>query len=285
MKPGIYKITSKAFPKKIYIGSTTNLHRRKLEHFKRLRRNEHHSIILQRHVNKYGIDDLEFSVIQHCDIDQLIEIEQFYIDSFNPYFNVCKVAGLTIGVKQSKETKEKRGKAISECWNNKTQSEKDEINSTKRLIHRNRMQHKVGRIGFFDIEFTEDKDRTNRIIYSFKCILRDSISLRTYTDPTAYKCKCMKRKSGCDKIKSIKLPKKLKPYKFVPHKTRSPLGHKGLSIVKGSNRIRVQLKYKGVKYDAGYYDTIEQAIAGRNKYIQERMQHTDYKVDRFCQEK
>lgn len=73
-----------------------------------LRQNKHHNIKLQNHYNKYGEGDLYFIIIEK-DIDtfNLIEKEQFYIDSLNPKFNICKVAGSRQGQKQSKETKNK----------------------------------------------------------------------------------------------------------------------------------------------------------------------------------
>lgn len=278
MTSGIYKITSKSNPSKTYIGSSTNVKRRKLEHIKRLKRNEHHSIILQRHVDKYGIDDLEFSIIEFCEIDQLLIREQHYIDIINPYFNVCKIAGRTLGVKQSSHTKEKRGKAISNCWANKTQQEKDAINKERAIAHRSRLTDRIGHKGFFIISFTDDKVGANRIVYSFKCILCDHITLKTYSDPHKTKCKCMRKTSGCDKIARVKLPRHLK-HKEYTHRLinkHSPYA-KGITFDKASNRFRVRLKYKGKPISAGYYATLDEAIIARDKYIQDNMQHTDYK--------
>ena len=58
MKSGIYKIENK-ITKDIYVGSSVNLSNRKSRHFKDLEKQIHHSIILQRAVNKYGIKNLE----------------------------------------------------------------------------------------------------------------------------------------------------------------------------------------------------------------------------------
>ncbi len=108
----IYKISSLIYPTRFYIGSTINYDNRKQLHLKHFRANKHHSILLQRHINKYGLGDMTFSIIEVVPIHgDLLSREQFYIDSLNPFFNICKVAGNCLGVKLSDETKAKMSKA------------------------------------------------------------------------------------------------------------------------------------------------------------------------------
>lgn len=106
-KIGIYKIQSKIKPERCYIGSATDITKRKSTHFIRLRRGIHNSIILQNHFNKYGESDLEFSILLLCERNDLLKAEQFFIDSINPYFNICKIAGSPLGLKKSEEHKRK----------------------------------------------------------------------------------------------------------------------------------------------------------------------------------
>lgn len=94
---GIYKISSLIKPNRIYIGSALNIKRRWNKHKSDLKNNKHHSIKLQRHYNKYGIDDLIFEIIEECVIDCLIDWEQHYIDKTHTYFNTCKIAGSSKG--------------------------------------------------------------------------------------------------------------------------------------------------------------------------------------------
>lgn len=120
---GIYKIESK-INGRIYIGSSSNIIRRWKLHKNELKRGVHHSIILQNHVNKYGIDDLIFTIVKECDDVDLIKNEQKYIDKYNPYFNVRKIADSNMGIKRSKETKEKislanKGKKLSKITKQK----------------------------------------------------------------------------------------------------------------------------------------------------------------------
>lgn len=97
---GIYKIQSKIKPKRFYIGSTACLRDRWLRHKRDLRGDKHHSVKLQRHVNKYGFDDLVFSVLELCLPDALIDREQYYLDKLKPYFNLYPTAGSCRGAKR-----------------------------------------------------------------------------------------------------------------------------------------------------------------------------------------
>lgn len=107
-KPGIYQIQSKQKPERIYVGSATNIRKRWDNHKEDLRKNTHGNKRLQNHYNKYGEDDLLFSVLLGCDREELLKYEQFFIDSLNPYFNICRIAGNRLGVKDSEETINKR---------------------------------------------------------------------------------------------------------------------------------------------------------------------------------
>jgi len=104
---GIYKI-SNTINNKIYIGSAVNFTIRYNRHKHHLIKNNHHSPILQNHVNKYGIETLEFSIIELCIKDILHEREQFFIDKLLPVFNICSsVKKGRFGFKMSDEAKEK----------------------------------------------------------------------------------------------------------------------------------------------------------------------------------
>ena len=70
-KSGIYFIKS-SINGKIYIGETNNLNRRKIRHFTDLNSGNHTNKYLQRHVGKYGIEDLEFSIIEELVFDKKI---------------------------------------------------------------------------------------------------------------------------------------------------------------------------------------------------------------------
>lgn len=119
---GIYQIDSKIHPERFYVGSSKDLDVRWRTHLARLRKDNHHSKILQYHYNKYGENDLTFSILFYCEISDLFKYEQMLLDYFNPYLNVFKTAGSALGMVYGQETREKMSKAqtgriksIEEC--------------------------------------------------------------------------------------------------------------------------------------------------------------------------
>jgi group I intron endonuclease len=103
----IYKITSCANGK-IYIGSASDFSQRTNVHIHRLRKNNHANKKLQNHFNKYGEQDLLFSILEPVLFkDMLLEREQYFINTLKPEFNILKVAGSLIGYKFSIESRKK----------------------------------------------------------------------------------------------------------------------------------------------------------------------------------
>lgn len=121
-KSCIYIIKSHLKPNKYYIGSAKDFQLRKDSHKYLLRRNKHPNIHLQRHINKYSIQDIYFEILEKVDnIENLIEREQYHIDNLKPLFNICKIAGNTLGRKFSEATKNKiRIKAIGRVMTEET---------------------------------------------------------------------------------------------------------------------------------------------------------------------
>lgn len=113
MNIGIYKIENKTTGK-LYIGSSLDIRKRWIRHLWDLENNKHHSIILQRAWNKYGKDDFVFEVIEECNIDNLLILEQKYLDEYLPIYNICPNAGNSYGRKDSMETRLKKRKIALE---------------------------------------------------------------------------------------------------------------------------------------------------------------------------
>jgi group I intron endonuclease len=103
---GIYQIQSKIKPERIYIGSAVSIHRRWGDHLSLLKKQKHENARLQNHYNKYGKNDLVFSILIGCAKDDLIITEQFYIDSKKCWFNLCQKAGSTFGLKHTDQSRE-----------------------------------------------------------------------------------------------------------------------------------------------------------------------------------
>lgn len=83
MKNCVYRIINKT-NNKVYIGSTIDAERRKIEHFSQLENNKHINPHLQNAYNKYGKESFLFDIIEHgLDDGELLIREQHYIDLFN----------------------------------------------------------------------------------------------------------------------------------------------------------------------------------------------------------
>ena len=101
----IYKIEN-IVTNDFYIGSAVDYTYRKWVHLKRLRENRHHNAILQNSWNKHGESAFSFSIIEEVlNKEQLIEREQYWIDTLNPRYNICRIAGSPLGIKHTNEAR------------------------------------------------------------------------------------------------------------------------------------------------------------------------------------
>lgn len=100
----IYSIINLKNNKK-YIGSTIDLDSRIRQHLYKLRNNKHHSKYLQCSWNKHGEQNFIFHILEFCSKEKTLEIEQIYLISLNPEYNISKssTAPMT-GRKHKKET-------------------------------------------------------------------------------------------------------------------------------------------------------------------------------------
>lgn len=118
MNSGIYQIQN-IFNSKKYIGSSYNLSQRKTEHFRKLKLSCHENGHLQNAWNKYGENAFVFEIIEYCDPDQLLIREQWYLDNWNPEYNIYKTAYSGAGYKHTDESKEKMRKNAKPVWKDK----------------------------------------------------------------------------------------------------------------------------------------------------------------------
>jgi group I intron endonuclease len=121
---GIYLIIN-CINGKIYVGSSSNISNRFFVHRWELENNKHHNQHLQNAWNKYGEDAFQFCTVEECELSQLIEIEQKWINSNTLGYNVRRIADSNIGIKHPNRTKF----SIPPNWMGKKHSEE-----TKRKI-------------------------------------------------------------------------------------------------------------------------------------------------------
>jgi len=150
VQQGIYQIRNLLNNNK-YIGSSIDLYNRKNNHFKELKKNNHHNSHLQNSYNEYGEDKFLFEILEiNNDIsrDQLYELEQIYIDSFNwsELYNISKnvnsggseVLCIPVLLLNLDGSIEKEFNSIQDCsrFLNRTQINSDRLNRDS-LIDRN----------------------------------------------------------------------------------------------------------------------------------------------------
>lgn len=118
MESGIYNIRN-IINNKIYIGSSKNLKGRWRVHKHKLLNNKHVNIHLQRSFNKYGFENFLFEVIEYVEKNNLIHMEQKFIDLLKPEYNIRKIAHNNTGVKWSNESRKNASDRMKnkEPWN------------------------------------------------------------------------------------------------------------------------------------------------------------------------
>lgn len=105
-----YKMSRNGFYYRLYL------------HIHKLLKGNHHSLKLQNAVNKYGIENISFDIIQECDSNLTIGIEQYWLNivgSFREGYNSCPTARSNAGYKHTEESKLKmsNSKIGKIAWN------------------------------------------------------------------------------------------------------------------------------------------------------------------------
>lgn len=83
-----------------YIGSSANLTNRFRDYYKKNRKSGIYNAILE-----YGHSKFSLEILEYCSQDIIIEREQYYINLLKPEYNICKIAGSSIGYKHSEKVK------------------------------------------------------------------------------------------------------------------------------------------------------------------------------------
>lgn len=144
-KSGIYKLAN-SINSDIYIGSACDLHRRRKEHLRQLKGDYHYNPKLQNFHNKYE-PDFKFEVLEFCEVEELIEREQWYLDNLDPHFNISPTAGNNYGIVLSDVARENMSKAKikffaegGEPWNKGdrlSEEKKEQISNTLKEYYKN----------------------------------------------------------------------------------------------------------------------------------------------------
>jgi group I intron endonuclease len=101
-KAGIYMFFNLSNGKQ-YVGSSVNLARRFRIHMYNVNKS---NLPLYRAISKYGTSNFVFLVLQFCKQDEntCLGLEQYYLDFYQPEYNILKLAGSSQGFKHNDET-------------------------------------------------------------------------------------------------------------------------------------------------------------------------------------
>ncbi len=131
---GVYYIQNCA-SNKFYVGSSFDVYSRIKSHLNLLKRNCHTNIHMQRSYNKHGQDKFAWGICEEVfDIDQLLVIEQMWIDVMGDY-NICAEAGSTRGYVASEETRAKLSAKNAGDGNPMYGRKRPEVGEMFRVLH------------------------------------------------------------------------------------------------------------------------------------------------------
>jgi len=103
-KSGIYKWTNK-LTNDIYIGQSIDLAKRFIKYFSISYLKNRKSLVISRALIKYGYSNFSLEILEYCDIADLTQREQYYLDKLTPRYNTLKTAASSRGYKHNQETK------------------------------------------------------------------------------------------------------------------------------------------------------------------------------------
>lgn len=89
-----------------YVGSSVNLSVRFYSYYSLLSLAKSNRP-LDRALLKHGFSNFSLEILEYCSLKDLINREQYYIDSLKPKYNIVKLAESTLGYKHSDESLKK----------------------------------------------------------------------------------------------------------------------------------------------------------------------------------
>jgi len=103
---------------KRYVGSSVNLGKR-LSLYYNYNHLSSKNMVICKALLKHGYSGFILEILEFCSIEEILDKEQYYIDKYEPEFNILKTAGSSLGFKHSEATKElmsqlAKGRHISE---------------------------------------------------------------------------------------------------------------------------------------------------------------------------
>jgi group I intron endonuclease len=106
-KSGIYRLNN-IITGKSYIGSSVNITDRLRTYYSKktmLAKVKTTTSIIYNALLKHGYSNFTLDIVEYCEVDMLIEREQYYFNILKPEYNILKAANSRIGSKHSLKTR------------------------------------------------------------------------------------------------------------------------------------------------------------------------------------
>ena len=122
---GVYIIRN-TINERLYIGSTIDFNKRRYNHWRLLKADGHGNAFLQADWNKHRPQDFEFQILKKVSSNRILYEEQLLLDEFfdnqKQCYNICSVAGNTLGIKKGPMSPEQK-KKISQALKGRPKSQ------------------------------------------------------------------------------------------------------------------------------------------------------------------
>lgn len=235
-----------------FIGSSVNIRKRFKSHKYNLKKNTHHSPYLQNCYFKYGLESLQFDVLEVVvDLKCLREKEYNYIKNLNPEFNTIKEIS-TILHKFSDEDKKNRSVV-------KRQHSKNKISKTSTQTT--------------GVRYSQNKDRFIAYI-STKDVTTPLGSYKTYEEAVKARIEGERVYWSEDYVSLTDAEKGvIREHNNLIH-TRSKSGYKNISYNNKRRKYVVEVRCEVV----GAYETLEEALEVRNSYYPKLPEHLKHLI-------
>ena len=104
--PGVYALINKVNGK-VYIGSSVNLYNRLRDYYANWYIASNPGLLISKAINKYGLANIGIAILETTTLENTLKVEQHYLDTYKPEYNILKMAGRPTGYTHTEEGKAK----------------------------------------------------------------------------------------------------------------------------------------------------------------------------------
>ena len=137
LKSGIYLFINLDNGKR-YVGSSVNLRDRFIDYFNINRLIKADSMYICRALIHYGYSKFSLSILEYCEVEQLLNREAYYIDLLKPEYNIvqCPISAPMWGRIHSEETRKQISTSLKDFWKDNSMSEetRNKISAAKKGV-------------------------------------------------------------------------------------------------------------------------------------------------------